>query len=191
MTLQPRTIVIVALLIIAAQALALYWLGNALICPCGKVKWWDGVVQGVENSQHLFDWYSLSHTIYGFVLYFVLWLVNKKLRWPIGVLLLIALAVSAGWEIFENTQFVVNHYRGQVLSVEYNGDSIVNSVVDTLALEAGFLLAWYLPVWLVVALIVALELFVAVHIHDSFLVSLITFFHPVEFISSWQASLSP
>ena len=56
------------------------------------------------------------------------------------------------WEIFENTDFVIDHYRVATLALGYRGDSIVNSVGDVLACTLGFLLAAGLPVRMSVAL---------------------------------------
>ena len=56
------------------------------------------------------------------------------------------------WEIFENTDFVIDHYRVATIALGYRGDSIVNSVGDVLACTLGFLLAARLPVRMSVAL---------------------------------------
>lgn len=191
MMVKKSHIIFAALLIIAIQVGVLHWLGNSWICPCGSIKFWEGAVKTSENSQHLFDWYSFSHLIYGFILYFSLWLVNKKLRWPISVLFLIALAASVGWELFENTKFVVSHYQTQPLSPGYYGDSILNSLLDSACVIAGFLLAFALPVWAVILIAIGLEIAMVANIHDSVILNIVMFIYPSKELLNWQASLSP
>lgn len=167
------------------QAIVLLLMGRHPICTCGSVKVWYGIVKSAENSQHLFDWYSFTHVIHGFIFYGVLTLIAP--RTPIALQLVLALAFEGTWEIIENTNFVINRYRADTISLDYYGDSIVNSIGDSVAMLAGFLLASRLPIWMTIAFAFIIEVGLAVTIRDNLTLNVIMLVHPFDAIKAWQA----
>jgi Protein of unknown function (DUF2585) len=174
-----------AALLLGGQALVLYLFGQPAICACGYVKLWEGVVQSAGNSQHLTDWYTFSHVIHGFLFYLALWwLFPRMSMWK---RLLLAMSVEIAWELTENTPMVIQHYRAQALAQGYTGDSIINSVWDTLAMVVGFFMAFRMPTWLIVVIGLGLEIFVVYMIRDNLTLNIINLIHIFPSIATWQA----
>jgi hypothetical protein len=99
----------------------------------------------------------------------------------------LAVAIEASWEVIENTDYLINRYRGTTVSLDYFGDSVINSVADTLFMVFGFFLARWWPVWLTIAVAIALELFVGYMIRDNLTVNVLMLLRPVQPILDWQA----
>lgn len=180
-----------AAIILAAIATVLVAMKRPLICQCGTVKLWHGVVQSAENSQHLADWYSFSHVIHGLLFYAAAHFLWR--RWklfggaPAPAALPIAVAFEGFWELLENSPAIIDRYRAVTVSFGYVGDSIVNSLADIGWMVVGFLLAARLPVWASVALAVAFELFTLAMIRDNLTLNVLMLAWPLDAVRDWQA----
>lgn len=174
--------ILAILALVASVQLAM---GRVPWCTCGTIRLWHGQVLSAENSQHLTDWYTPSHVVHGLLFYGALHLLAP--RWPLSWRAVAATAVEAAWEIAENTDAVIRHYREATISLDYFGDSVVNSLSDILAMLAGFALAARLPVWGAVLLGLGLELLALAAIRDNLTLNVLMLLWPSEAIRAWQS----
>ena len=107
-------------------------------------------------------------------------------RNPPGDRLLAAVLIEAGWELLENSQWIIDRYREATMALGYNGDSVINSVADVCWMILGFGIARRLPVWGTVALAVGFEVATLWLIRDNLTLNVIMLVAPVDAIRIWQ-----
>lgn len=180
-----RMIILAVLGIIALQITALVLMGRVPFCECGTISLWSGDIYSAENSQQIFDPYTFSHLTHGLLFFLFL----SLFRLPLWKKLLLAVGLESAWEVLENTDLVINRYREGTISLGYYGDSILNSVFDTLACMTGFLFAAKNRWWVTVLTIIALEFFLLWFIRDNLALNIIMLVYPLEFLKTWQAGL--
>ncbi|MGE7369577.1 DUF2585 domain-containing protein [Neorhizobium sp. NPDC001467] len=176
-----------ALVLFIAQIVVLYVMGRIPICECGYVKLFEPGVNSPGNSQHIADWYTPSHIIHGFLFYGLGWLILR--RAPLSARLSFAVLIEAAWEILENSPIIIDRYRSATMALGYNGDSILNSAMDTVAMAAGFFIAARLPVWATLALAIAFELLTGYLIRDNLTLNVLMLVWPVDAVREWQSAL--
>ncbi|MEZ4865167.1 MAG: DUF2585 family protein [Caldilineaceae bacterium] len=180
------------LAILLTCALAAYLLdqqGRLWICACGRVLLWAGDIWSADNSQHLFDPYSFTHILHGFVFFWVIrWLLP---RLDFGWQLWLALLVEAAWEVAENSEAIIQRYRAATLALGYNGDTIINSLSDILLCGVGVVLARHWGFRRTLALFIITEIVLTLWIRDSLLLNVLMLLYPIEAIRVWQTQLAP
>lgn len=177
----------VTFVIILVQIVSQYLMGRIWICECGYVKLFEAGVNTPGNSQHIFDWYTPSHIIHGFLFYGLGWLVMRKK--PLTAKLALAALIEAGWEILENSPIVIDRYRTATMAVGYSGDSILNSGMDMVSMIVGFFFAARMPIWLTVAIAIAFEIVAALIIRDNLTLNVVMLVWPIEAVKTWQEAL--
>ena len=177
--------VIAAVLIVVATAAVLMAMGRPAICTCGTIELWVNEGDSPKTSQMLADWYSPSHVIHGILFYAGLWLVAR--RRPVEERFLAALLLEVAWELLENTDWAIQRYREATIAIGYTGDSVLNVMSDIAMMTVGFWLARKLPMWLTVALAIALEAAALVAVRDNLTLNVWMFLFPTDAIRAWQA----
>ena len=158
--------------------------GRIWWCTCSHFFLWDGDIWSAHNSQHLLDPYSFTHVLHGVILCGLVWLVIPRVRlvWRLWI----ATWIESLWEIFENTQFVIQRYRETTIGLGYEGDSIANSLGDIACCVFGFLLAWRLGLRRSIILFVVTELVLLICVRDNLTLNVLMLIYPIDAIKSWQ-----
>ena len=171
-------------LVLVALIVLLRFEGRSFICSCGYFAIWTGEACSSNTSQQLLDPYSVTHILHGFLFFWLMLLLFKRLSgaWQFWL----ALLLESAWEVFENTSFVINKYRTETAALGYEGDTIVNSLGDLACALLGFLVARRLGLGRSLIVFLLLELVLTFWIHDSLLLQILMLVRPVEAIKLWQ-----
>ena len=175
-------------LYLAALAVAtlavLLGFGRPLWCGVGDVALsaWD--VGSAHLSQHLVDPYSFTHIEHGLIFFAILYLAfpKKSLGWRF----LVAITLAAGWEILENSSWIIDKYREQTVDAGYYGDSVFNALSDMACCAFGFWFAARFRLWWSVALLLIFEVTLAITIRDNLFLNLLMLSFPVDAVFEWQ-----
>jgi hypothetical protein len=170
--------------LVLAAATAELWMGRKLLGVSGEAGLWSGDIWSSHNSQFLADPYTLTHITHGVLFFGLLALVFKARPWTAR--LLITVGLESAWEVLENTNMVIERYRTETISLNYYGDSVVNSMGDILACMLGFFLASQLPKRATVIGTVALEILLVVWTRDNLALNLVMLVHPSHALRMWQ-----
>ena len=158
--------------------------GRLFFCSCNRFLVWVGDICSSSNSQQLFDPFSFTHILHGFLLFWLISLLFRRMS-P-GWQVLLAVVSEAAWEVFENTPFVINRYRAETAALGYEGDTIVNSFGDLLCALVGFLIARRLGFWRSVIVFLVVEVILTFAIRDSLLLEILMLISPISAIKQWQ-----
>jgi hypothetical protein len=182
---RHRLVLIVATALVpVALIVLLHAEGRHSLCTCGHFAVWVSDWCSSNTSQQLLDPYSLTHVLHGFLYFWLISLLFKRMpRWWQFWL---AMLVESAWEVFENTSFVINKYRTETAALGYQGDTIVNSLGDLGCALLGFVIARRLGVRRSLIVFVLIEVILSLWIHDSLLLQILMLVRPVQAIKLWQ-----
>jgi hypothetical protein len=159
--------------------------GRLWRCACGYIAVWAGNINSAEASQQIFDPYSFTHVLHGFMFFGAVHLLWPHLDavWK----MVAALSVEALWEVVENTSFIIERYRSETVSIGYTGDTILNSFGDIAACALGAVVARQLGVVKTLVVAAAIETALLITVRDSLLLNIIMLFYPIDALRVWQA----
>ena len=159
-------------------------MGRTAFYKNGPVRLWSGDITSDQNSQQVFDPYSFTHVIHGAAFYGLTRLV--PVTRALGPAAIAIVTLETAWEVYENTNQVINRYRAETVSLGYYGDSMLNSFFDIVACMVGVALAWRKRPWMTLSWVVMVEAILALWIRDNLTLNIIMLIHPIQAIKAWQ-----
>jgi len=170
---------------IALMIAGLYWQGRVWWCKVGDLSPWSSDIWTAHNSQHFFDPYTFTHILHGVAFFWLVDLLFKEipLRWKFFWVIL----VECLWELLENSTIIIERYRTETISLDYYGDSILNSLSDVLCCAFGAFIAYKLKFWRSLAYFALTEIILLFWLRDNLTLNVIMLIYPIKAIKTWQA----
>ena len=173
--------------IVVAATILLAMQGRVIWCEAGDYWPWSWTIMSRHNSQHVIDPYSFTHILHGILEFWLIGLVFSRV--PLPWRFVIAIFIESTWEVAENTSYIINRYREATLSLDYFGDSIVNSLADIVGCGIGFVIAKRIGFWRSLVLFIATETILVFTIRDSLILNIIMLLYPLDAIKAWQTGM--
>lgn len=169
---------------VALMVTALAWQGRVWWCKQGDYSIWSSDIWSAHNSQHFFDPYTFTHILHGIVFFWIadLFFSASHLGWRFFAVIL----VESLWELLENSNFIIGRYRAGTVSLDYFGDSILNSLADVLSCAFGAFLAYKLKFWRSFCYLVLTEIVLLIWLRDNLTLNIIMLIYPIEAVKQWQ-----
>lgn len=180
---QRKTILAV-LAVMAVSAVFLSFQGRVWWCQAGDMVPWSWDIWTTHNSQHFIDPYAFTHVLHGVLEFWLLGLVFSRV--PVVWRFVMAIVIEAIWEVAENSSYIIERYRTVTLSLDYFGDSIINSLADIVCCAIGFGLAKRLGFLRSLVMFVATEVILIFWIRDSLVINIIMLIYPIDALKAWQ-----
>jgi hypothetical protein len=170
--------------ILAAAAFQLHQQGRWWWCACGRAFLWTADAWGSLTSQTFLDPYSFTHILHGLMFCGLLTLLVRRM--PGAWRLCLAVAAEAVWELIENSDTVIQHYRAATAALGYQGDTVMNSLGDIICCGVGFMIARKLGWLRSIIVFLVVEAMLLIWIRDSLLLEIIMLVRPINAIKVWQ-----
>ena len=174
------------LMMVVAVVVILQMQGRVWWCQAGDMVPWSWNIWSTHNSQHIIDPYSFTHLLHGVLEFWLIGFVFRRM--PIVWRLALAIFIESSWEVAENSTMVIERYRAATISLDYFGDSIINSIADIACCATGFVIAYKLKFWRSLLLFLTTEALLIVFIKDSLVINIIMLLFPIDAIKNWQMS---
>lgn len=167
------------------MVLLLYFQGRIWWCKLGDYRVYvNEAWNSSHTSQHFLDPYTFTHILHGVMFFWLASLIFPKISsaWRF----FIAIFAEAAWEVLENTNYTIQKYRENTASLDYYGDSILNSIGDLAACAFGFWVAYKLGWWKSLAFFLLVEIVLLLWIRDGLLLNILMLIYPLDSVKNWQ-----